>query len=256
MQPPEVHVPTYRRADLLPERTLATLARSRVQLAHVWLSDPTERPAYEAAIAAADLPIDVELHDGAAGTAGNRTAAMAGYPAGTRMLFADDDLQAIERLNAADDKLEPAPDLGVVAELGWMGCAQAGARLWGVYPARNAYFMRRQVTTDLRLITGGLYGIELAADGGADWQRTTIPVKEDHQRTIEHYLRDGAVVRLRSHTYHQRYYTASGGMGEWRTDDMIDQAAATLAAMYPQLCTPYRRTNGRAEVRLADRRPR
>lgn len=244
-----VAVPTYRRAALLPQRTLAVLAAAGVppNRIHVYLSDPAERNAYAAA-----LPPDYrpQLHDGAPGLAGNRNLVMAAWPAGQRIIFCDDDLQGLSQRVSAKH-LSPVTDLPGLADEAFTWAEKAGAWLWGVYPVHNPYFMKPRLRTDLRFIYGCFYGVTVRHD---PCEQASGDDKDDYERTLQFYARDGALLRLEWVAPKQRFMVEPGGMQQLGRAQRDEDAARALAARFPGLATFYRHRSGRAELRLRDQR--
>jgi hypothetical protein len=78
--------------------------------------------------------------------------------------------------------------------------------------------------------------------------------KEDFERSLQYYVKDGRVVRLDDITAKTKYYGV-GGMQEKRTEKTILEGAETLVKRYPGLCKMYiRESTGHAELRLRDTR--
>lgn len=76
------------------------------------------------------------------------------------------------------------------------------------------------------------------------------------QRTLQHYVKDGKVVRLDNITVKTKYYKEPGGMQTHlnRIEGTIE-SSKFLNEMYPDLCTPYiRKSTGYTELRLKDKR--
>jgi hypothetical protein len=79
--------------------------------------------------------------------------------------------------------------------------------------------------------------------------------KEDYERSIRFYLRDGAVVRLRNVAPKTAYYTEKGGNQEFRTMKTVAEGAKKLVKMFPELCSlNLTKKSGYPEIRLRDKR--
>jgi hypothetical protein len=112
--------------------------------------------------------------------------------------------------------------------------------------------MRNDVRVGLYYIGGGLFGHTVRGD---DAELVTLDDKEDYERTLRFFIRDGAVVRLDWATWNTTGYGGEGGMQSTRTEERIRASAEWLAARYPELASlNLTKKSGKAEVRL--RRPR
>lgn len=166
----------------------------------------------------------------------------------------DDDLRDLV-IRRDERTLEPI-DADGWAELVAAGEVEldAGARLWGVYPVPNAYFMKPRVRRDLCYIGGGLFGY--VSRPARAWWAVTLDDKEDFERSIRAYIA-GGVARFDYVSWRTTGYAGAGGMqtdGQ-RTDERIRRSAESLARRYPDLCSlNLTKKSGKAELRLRDRR--
>ncbi len=114
-------------------------------------------------------------------------------------------------------------------------------------------FMKHRVAVGLYYCIGSCWGIVTRHD---DDLSVTMDDKEDFERTLQHYVKDGRIVRLDDITVKSKYYTEDGGMQVTRTSERIHESAKILEQRYPHLCSMYiRNTTGHAELRLRDSRP-
>ena len=106
-------------------------------------------------------------------------------------------------------------------------------------------------TTKLTYIMGGFTGIV----NNKKAEVRSIDDKEDYERSIKYYLKDGGVLRFNNVCVRTRCYTEPGGMQINRTKDRIYESALYLAKKYPMLCRMnMKKKSGFAEVRLRDKR--
>jgi hypothetical protein len=83
----------------------------------------------------------------------------------------------------------------------------------------------------------------------------TIDDKEDYERSIKYYLKDGGVLRFNNVTCRTNCYKEPGGMQVERTKKRIHDSAVYLTKKYPNLCTLNTgKKSGFTEVRLKDKR--
>lgn len=243
-----VAIPSRGRAKTLTECTLPTLIAAGVppERIIVWVT-ADEVAAYRQARDEHFPGVGVMDHGGAPGMGNARNAIVRQYPPGTRLVQVDDDIRAIER--RVDEKtLVPVTDLDLLFRSAFTVAAQQGVSLWGIYPVRNPYFMKPRLFLGLTYVIGCLFGMTVT--GGPEEQVITDD-KEDYERSLRHFLRDGAVARLENVTVQSRFYTEPGGMQTYRTPETIEAGARTLVGTWPDLCTyTVNKTRGTAEVRL------
>ena len=95
-----------------------------------------------------------------------------------------------------DLSLSGHPTLKALISEAFEECERQGAYIWGVYPVLNHYFMKSltsTVTTNLSYIVGAFYGIRQC--GEVRLTLTRDGHKEDVERSVKYFLRDGAVLR-------------------------------------------------------------
>jgi len=171
------------------------------------------------------------------------------YPEGTPVMNFDDDL--IDILRKENDKLMvPVENLEEQVILrGFDALKEHNANLFGVYAAANAMFMKNRISVGLYYCIGSCWGVITRHDEDLS---VTLDDKEDFERTLQHYVKDGKIVRLDDITCKTKYYGV-GGMQEERTEDRITESSKILVQRYPQLCSMYiRETTNHAELRLRD----
>tara|TARA_Y100000389_G_C17286257_1_gene425608 strand:- start:415 stop:825 length:411 start_codon:yes stop_codon:yes gene_type:complete len=84
----------------------------------------------------------------------------------------------------------------------------------------------------------------------------TIDDKEDYERSIKYFLKDGGLLRFNNVTCYTKCYKEPGGMQVERTHKRIHDSAVYLTKQYPNLCTLNTgKKSGYTEIRLRDTRP-
>jgi len=239
----QIAIPSYRRADKIFELTIASLIRSGANLADVtvFISDPSEHQAYVDGVGNM-----VKIVDSVPTKSKNLSFIMNYYPKGTHILFVDDDIKSFEKLSKDGKKLvETNLDF---ARKGFELCEREGLTTWGIYAARNAFFMKPRITKGLFLQVGSCYGL---INTGADYHHVTTDEKEDYRRGFQVFAEEGGMIRMDYITVNTAYYKESGGMQERRTALIIERAAKLLAFNYPQYCKVYQsKGKGTWELRL------
>lgn len=253
MTPPSdysVAIPSYRRSGTLVSKTLPMLRDGGVSLDRVtvFVCDD-ERSLYERALAPF-AGVRVARAEPTLRAARNIIARS--YPVDHPVVQVDDDLKGLIRM--LDEKtVEPVTDLHSLFIRGFVEADKAGARLWGLYPVKNPYFMKRAVTTVLKYIGGGLFGTRFTGKDDPDF--VVLDDKEDFERSCRFYLHDGAVVRFGDISWNTTGYGGDGGMQTYRTPETISHGATEMVRLFPELATlNLSKKSGHAEVRLKDNR--
>ena len=247
----KIAVPSYKRANTVKEKTLALFTRHKInpELVTIFVANEEEYKVYSETLK--DTPYN-NIVIGEVGMGAIRRFIQKYYPEGTRVMNFDDDLS--ECLQKIDDKIMlPVVDLEQdVIIRGFKACEEHGANLFGIYAAANPMFMKKRIAVGLYYCIGSCWGLITRHDEDLSVQ---LDDKEDFERTLQHYVKDGKVVRLDDITVKSKYYTEDGGMQVTRTNDRILKSAENLIERFPGLCTMYiRETTGHAELRLRDNR--
>lgn len=243
-----VCIPSYNRVQTLKEKTLTVLQTYKIPASkiYIFVANEEQKKMYEEGL---DKDSYAKLVVGVKGLAEVRNFIFEYFPVGKRLVQCDDDIRAfLEYDSRARRHEKPLKDLNAVIERGFAECKKAGARLWGVYPVPNGFFMKPTVSTDFKFCIGSFWGCinpgrELLLPFGGE--------KEDYQRTIQFWEADGAVVRLNFVAPKTAYYKEPGGMQE---GDRVAKQRATVKRMlkkWPQyIKLNPRRKSGYPELKL------
>jgi len=246
-----IAIPSYKRAETLKEKTLATLSHYKINpaLIHVFVANKEEYNTYKATL---DPKTYGHLHIAIPGMAAVRNYITRFFPKGKAIFNMDDDIRGfLEWSPKARRHERPLQDLKAVISTGFATLRKEGLRLFGFYPVSNGFFMKDGYTTDLRYIIGSVWGIL----NPGPVLTVTIDDKEDYLRSVMMYLLDGGVVRFSCIAPQSAYYKEEGGMQEERTMSRIDGSARAMVAAFPDLVTlNLSKKSGMPEVRLRDKR--
>lgn len=226
----KIVIPSYQRAKSIKEKTLRMLKLHNIQkeIIHIFVASEEEKVEYEK-----ENP-EYKIIVGVLGITHQRNFIQKYFPVGTLLLSLDDDVESVSILH--EDKLKPIVDLGNIIYQGFSECFKHNARLWGIYPVHNAFFMSHTISKDLKFCIGSFYGIinpgeELlnpSLDGG----------KEDYWRSILFWLADKAVIRINYVAHKTKMIKNPGGMQTQGLQARIEkETAATnkLLELYPDL---------------------
>ena len=246
----QVAIKTYQRAASFQDKTLALLRRHGIDDDRVTLFvvDQAEEDSYRK-----EIPdFGGNLVQCGFGVRQAVTTYRKHYEPGTHVLHMDDDIINIVRKR--DTKLVPVGDLAAYIEEMFHITKTNGCRLWGIYSAANAYFMKDRVVHGLKFCPGVMHGF--VSDAGQDEDLLPrVQYKDDYNASLAYFCKDGGVIRDDGVTAHTAYFRADGGgtAGEGHTDrlDGHIEDATWLVQAYPGLCRLVRKKNfGGLDVRL------
>lgn len=240
-----VAIPSYRRPNVLRDKTLKWLLSSSVPYSkiHVFVANAEEAALYK------------EVHSnivvGKLGITPQRRFIATYFPPGTCVVSIDDDVEGLYK--CVDPKSKPMAIANVhkYFQEAFMTARKKGAYIWGVYPVLNPFYMKpKQVTTSLKFILGTLYGFIVRHEPAL---LPTLPEKEDFEQSILYYLRDGVVVRFSDVAVKTRFHNPIGGLGGLSAPRLKanEHAANELKRRYPNLgYVWHRKASGVAEFRF------
>lgn len=222
-----IAIPSYKRAEICRDQTLTMLQKNNIppSVINIFVV-PEEVEHYIKTI-----PKDMynKIIPGKLGIIQQRAFAHSQYPDGAHILFIDDDIRGIDMSCSIFTDLS----LDVFIRQAFQECLQQGANIWGIYPVNNQYFMIKQkeeVTTSLKFIVGCFYGVinqnQRALPLPVTSKHLSYGQKDDVERTIRYFERDGKVVRYNKITMLTKFYGTTGGLGNFK---VVYRAAGTCA---------------------------
>ncbi len=167
------------------------------------------------------------------------------------VIYIDDDIDDLfQYMNKK--MVKPLESLKDFFQLAFKKTQEENMNLWGVSALHNPFFMSDTITTNLRYICGALCGeiidktkFEIHAD---------VDHGEDFQFTMEHYLRDGGVVRFNNVGLKTKYFELEGGIcgslgGMKERQKQMDENMTYLADRYGDMCRVTKKKFG-TDLRL------
>ena len=260
-----VAIPSYKRPDTLKNKTLKVLQKYKIDPKKivVFVADKEQEKIYSEALPKGSVGKFVV---GVPGIKNIRNFMPKYFPEGQYIFYMDDDIYKIYdtySTNKSKDKstykhreLKSLKDLIAQA---FKLCEKSKITNWGVYPVNNPFFMKARtgdirdyVSTNLCYIIGFMTGVI----NNRKAEIRTIDDKEDYERSIKYFLKDGGLLRFNNITCYTKCYKEPGGMQVERTHKRIHDSAVYLTKQYPKLCTlNTSKKSGYTEVRLRDARP-
>ena len=260
-----VAIPSYKRPDTLKNKTLKVLQRYKIEPKRivVFVADKEQEKIYREALPKGSVG---KIVVGVPGIKNIRNFMPKYFPEGQYIFYMDDDIYKIYdtySTNKSRDKstfkqreLTSLKDLIAQA---FKLCEKSKITNWGVYPVNNPFFMKARtgdirdyVSTNLCYIIGFMTGVI----NNRNAEIRTIDDKEDYERSIKYYLKDGGLLRFNNITCYTKCYKEPGGMQVERTHKRIHDSAVYLTKQYPNLCAlNTSKKSGYTEIRLRDTRP-
>jgi len=251
-----IAIPSYKRAETLRDKSLKLLHEYNIEprRIYIFVANKEEEKVYKDIL---DPKSYNKIVVGVPKIGPQRNFISDYFPVGKPLVHMDDDVSAFIEWSATARRNETSlKDLKGLILKGFDACRKANCSLWGIYPTANGYFMKNEHTTDLRYVIGAFNGCFNPGTTGPKGVKLELEMdKEDYERSIRFYLRDGAVVRLRNVAPKTAYYTEKGGNQEFRTMKTVADGAKKLIKMFPELCSlNMTKKSGYPEIRLRDKR--
>ena len=248
----EIAIPSYKRASVLAKATIPTLLRYGADKKRItiWVADKQQAGEYRLALGSG---FNVEVAE--RGKVNAQRFYHNRYDTGTPLLNLDDDVYDINQ--KVGEKLEPfTGTIDGLCDVGFNVANATGAKLWGINPTANGYFLKDTITVGLRYICGNIYG-NYAGDEAIMGERLTEGSSaDDYETTLRSYILNGNVVRLDYLCPITKYFAEGGidaelkdgGIQDRQTDH--EKALKTLEIGYPDFAKTYTKAQGKMNLRL------
>jgi len=243
-----VAIPSYDRPTSIVQKSLKTLSDGGIpkNLVHIFVANKTQEKCYRDAV-----PKDMygKIVVGKIGITEQRKFIIKHYPKNQMIVSIDDDIEGLFR-KKNDKELVQITDIHAFFCDAFIMLKKEKLYIWGVYPVRNPFFMKKTTTTDLKFIVGELYGF-INRKMKSIMPSSKIKEKEDCEQSILYFIKDGGVVRFNDVAIKAKKH-APGGLGV--TEGRLEAnsvAADYLKTTYPGYVSIFHRANGMTEVRLA-----
>lgn len=226
----KIAIPSYKRADELKIKTLATLERAGITKGiNIFVANEEERILYREKIKKINIVV------GVLGITNQRNFIKKYYNnKNDCILVLDDD---IERFETIDDnkKFVEITDLKALFTNCFITAKNNDVNLWGIYGAHNSMFMANNKTEfnlGLSFLIGCCYGYIVEEDMTPYLMDNDVICKQDYEQSLLHYFEKGNVLRFNKITIKTKFY-AKGGLGEKQTRLEANKNDANL------LCEKY-----------------
>jgi hypothetical protein len=238
----QIVICSHKRAEVLKQKTISVLSSYDIPRDKIYIFVAAEEVEEYTSV----LP-DYQIKVGALGLAENRNAVSAYFRSDEYLFLLDDDLRGFKISRGG--KLVRLDDLDGFIRQGFKECSSRGFSLWGLYPVANAKWLKDSLSYGLVFCYGCSYGLINKKDVLIE-----TSFKEDYERCIKFYQRDGGVLRLNWVAPVQSYCKGSGGLNQIRTLDKERSACEALQTKYPTLCKIKQNTKSEKVDLIFDRK--
>jgi len=222
-----VAIPSYRRANAISTKTLATLAIGGVPVSDIYIFVVAEEQAdYERACP------EYKVIVGQLGLMAQRKFIQDYFPINTNIVMMDDDITEIYRpinLMCREILTDLPQTFGDMIQ-----CMESEkVSICGIYPVDNLKFSlgNQSITTDFRYVVGALYLIRNLRDPTNEPHHHDS--LEDRERTVLYYLNEGKILRFNRICIKTKYF-APGGLFNSERLRKHSEVAQELVAKYPE----------------------
>lgn len=244
-----IAIPTYNRSDIIERKTLTTLLNGGISPSQIYIfvANADEKKKYE--LVPSHLYHSIVI--GKLGIANQRIFIKHYFKEGSYVVSIDDDIEGLFKLTG--EKLTSIKNIKQFFDHAFETLKKENKYMWGIYPVRNPFFMKKKIFYGLSFIIGALHGYIVRYDKSLE-PSTKSEGKEDYEQSILYYLKDGGMIRFNDIAIKTKFL-AKGGLGEDRFE-RNKKSAKYLKQKYPELVTIFHRKNGMTEVKLHTRKKR
>jgi ribosomal protein L31E len=260
----KIAIPSYKRHTTLNKKTMKVLERYKVdpRKVFIFVADANEEKLYNDTL---DKKRYNKIVVGKKGIKEIRNFMANYFKEGERIVYLDDDISRLwecylikggDPKNKKHNKLRELKSFDAFVKSAFKLSEKTGYHNWGVYPTDNPFFMKSKqrnqshISYDLKFLIGFFTGVINSHKA----EKRTISDKEDYERTIKYYLKDGGVIRFNNISCNTRCYKEPGGIQADRKKENSRVNANILIKNYPNLVSINdSRNSGFVEIRLRDK---
>tara|TARA_Y100001972_G_C7639021_1_gene320993 strand:+ start:956 stop:1726 length:771 start_codon:yes stop_codon:yes gene_type:complete len=248
-----VAIPSISRAETITKKTLNYLKQTDINMSKVdiFLSNPNEEQSYRENLKS--YPVNIIVSN-TKHVNTQRNFIVDYYKEDELILGIDDDIDLVA-MKVDDKNTIQLNSLIEFVENAFAISLEKKIDMWGVNPVINPYFMKNNVTFNLKYIVACFYGWRNNHDEKAYVSTNPEYGKEDFERSIRYYIADGGVTRFNYVAPKTKYYSEKGGIQNYRTVEYEETAVKWLLETFPMYCKRNTKSKGKyPEVRLIDQR--
>jgi hypothetical protein len=243
-----IAIPSYQRSTTCNNKTLKCLHANGIdkQLINVFVIQEE----HEEYLAKLNPDWYNQLIIGEKGLVQQREFIQRYYPVNTHIVSLDDDVEAI------DLSLTSHTNLDEFFTDAFIKCVDSNAFLWSVYPVFNPFFRKtkKDTTEGLSFCIGAFYGYINRYDEDLKLTLTREGNKEDVERSILYWLKDGKTLRFNKVAFKTKYYGVGGLGGLKDRLELMKQYSLAIHEKYPEFTKiKIRKKNSLYEIVLKDK---
>lgn len=209
----EIAIPTYFRAETLATKTMPLLSAFDKDLIVLYVEDEFQESVYKQMFNN-EYKIIITNTTGI----GEKRNFIKKTTKARWLLQVDDDLKCIMN---EDRELTPEEIKNIVYK-GFEETEIQGLRLWSIAPFSNHFYFRDTMTTTLKFCRGYFFGTVMEGEPVL----TPIDCFEDYWNTLDHYIKDGGVVRFNGYGAKSLITTGKGGLqSRYSRQERLDNEA-------------------------------
>ena len=236
-----IAIPSYKRHKTIKNKTLKLLKENNVsnEIIYIFVADQNEYEIYLNEIGK-DYKIIIGKHT----LKEQRNFINDFFELRQKIICLDDDLESLIYGYKKEKEIikSEIPNIMDIFKKGFEDLAEYNAFLFGFYPVSNLFFMSDKLSINNQYIIGSAYGFINRKI------KVNTEDKEDVERSLQHYVKDGKTLRYNYISFKTKYYTEKGGMQEKRTLQSIKEGAEYINRLYPDLTKIKIKKNGRYEI--------
>lgn len=242
-----VAIPSYNREDIIVPKTLTTLKEGKISKGkiYIFVANKQQEKLYEKTV---PKNLYNKIIVGKKGITNQRIFISKYFPEGQYIVSMDDDVEELQMMKNKD-KLVKIHDLDKFFKDAYKELKKEKLYIWGVYPVRNPFFMKKTISDHLRFIIGVTFGY-INRHNRKLYPSLKSETKEDYEQSILFYKHDGGVLRFNYITPKTKF-NSEGGLGKDRAE-RNKNAAEYLKHKYPDIITIFHRANGMTEVKFSN----
>lgn len=225
----KVAVPSYKRSDVIMDKTLATLRRGGVALSDIYIFVvDDEKELYQAACPGYQIIV------GLLGLVQQRAFIQGFFSEQDTILMMDDDIEQIWRPIDSKTKQEITDIPNLISQMK-MRMISEGVSICGIYPCNNLKFAlgNPEITTDFRYLVGAMYLIKNLRMPEVQLDVSDSASHEDKIRSIKYYQKERKTLRYNWVQIRTRYF-AKGGLDSPNRLSKHKSEAEALCLRFPQ----------------------
>jgi hypothetical protein len=230
---------------------IAIRAYDRIEIPTIELLEKTKYPIHifiENEMLLANLPRKYKKHKiiitNTKGLTEKTNFIMNYYPQNTDILICNDDVKNIKKLGKNKLEVMNIREIEKLIEKGFEYMNETGAKLWGLYPVANWFYMEEKFSY-CAFIVGNFWGIKTDSRIKAD---INVMCKEDHTILAENIKYFGKALRFDMYCADSPCYNPKG-MSEYRTEEKEKKECDYLLKKYPYLFKKNNRRKNQLLVR-------